>query len=37
LITLPKLKGLRQTLMEERNKKIAAYANNAEGEEEEAE
>jgi hypothetical protein len=34
LITLPKLKGLRQSLMDERNNKIAAYARADEEEEE---
>jgi hypothetical protein len=35
LITLPKLKGLRRSLMEERNHKIASYARAEEEEEEE--
>ena len=33
LITLPKLKGLRQTLVQERNAKIATYARAMEDEE----
>ena len=30
IVTLPKLKGVRQSLVEERNHKIASYARNAE-------
>lgn len=37
LITLPKLKGVRLTLVEERNKKIASYARATGGDEEDDE